>query len=93
MNYICLVLVKFSENGKRYLFRAPAWCILVKGDCVKVEGTDDVATVLDVCNVGYGSDVYNMIVDSARANGLKKVKSKLTYTDFNYDEEGDEKHE
>ena len=94
MNYICLVLVEFINGGKRYLFKAPAWVDLKAGDSVMVEDTKDIATVLDAVTVGEGSDVYNMILDSARAKTLKKVVQKIIYSDFVYDDdEGSEKHE
>lgn len=97
METIDLVLCEHDLNkGKKFLFQAPMFSYLEKGDKVVVDTKygEQVATVLASCSVGKGTEQYTMIVQACGATEpIKKVISKITYRKFEYSDEGESEHE
>lgn len=93
--YIDLVLCRHSENGRAFLFAAPAWTRLRVGDLVVVETRLGRAQAVVVASltVEQGSEEFKFAVACAGANvPLKKVISKVTYINYYYAEEDDDEH-
>lgn len=88
---ITLVLVRM-DNGKPYLFRAPAYARIGKGTLVKVE-TACGEKYGEVIASGYfykGSNEYKFAMEAFKATEpLKKVISKkvVSIVDFDYEDE------
>ena len=84
-----------SGKSRKFLFQAPAFSWLEKGDKVLVDtqyGESD-AEVLRVCTVREGTDQYDMIVACAGATEpIRKVIGKTVLTKFDY-KEGETKDE
>ena len=100
MDLIDLVLcthINILPSGKsgKFLFQAPAFSWLEKGDKVLVDtqyGESD-AEVLHVCTVREGTDQYDMIIACAGATEpIRKVIGKTVLTKFDY-KEGETKDE
>lgn len=88
--YIDLVSCKHSKNGNVFLFQAPAWSHLKKGDDVIVDTIrgEHPAFVVDAITVDIDSDTFNFIVDSMEATlPLKRVLKKFDYKTFEYEED------
>lgn len=94
MDLIDLVLCTHNKTRK-FLFQAPAFSCLKKGDKVLVDtqyGESD-AEVLHVCTVREGTDQYDMILACAGATEpIKKVIGKTVLTKFKY-EKGENENE
>lgn len=93
--YIDLVLCVHSENGRPFLFSAPAWSYLKSGDEVIVEARAGLAkaTVIDCRTVENDSDELMFCVECAGATlPLKRVMRKVTYREFTYPEEAKDEH-
>ncbi len=87
---IGLVLCKHRNEGKKYLFRAPAYSSIDKGDTVVVEDQngETMATVVGYADVIVGNEEYEMILECCGATlPLKRVLSKVVYREFRWDED------
>lgn len=94
MELIDLVLCTHNKTRK-FLFQAPAFSCLEKGDKVLVDTQygESVAEVLCVCTVREGSYQYDMILKCAGATEpIRKVIGKTVLTKFEY-KEGENKDE
>ena len=94
-DYFDFVLAKHKEDGDRtYLFRAPAWSGLEKGDSIKVETQHGQKLATVVSTVTLRSDDTEKIDFIMHGTGadenVRKVISKVTYVNFEYSEEEDE---
>ena len=90
MAYIDLVLCKHSESGKLFLFEAPPFSYLAKGDEVIVETRhgETSATVRMSYTVEAESKAYDFIVEAAGAtHPLKRVLKECQYKELIYKEE------
>lgn len=91
--YLDLVLCDFNQDGKPYLFIAPAWSNLKKGDAVVVDsdGDDSCATVLSVITVSEDDEQkIEFAIRATRATApLKRVISKIVFREFEYEEDED----
>lgn len=89
-NYFDFVLCK-QENGKNYLFHAPAFSKLKKGDLVKVETVhgEKLATVVSCITLAENDDAkIDFIMNATGApKDVKKVLAKVEYSDFEYEDE------
>ena len=88
--YIDLVLCKHPTYERLFLFRAPAWAILNKGDKVIVDtrNGEKEAVVVNKITVDPTSDTYQFMLDATGARDpLKTVLRKITYQDFVYEED------
>lgn len=93
MKYIDLVLCQHPNDNRNFLFVAPAWSRLQRGDNVMVDTRNGkcLAIVQDTALVEKDSDLYIFIVTASKATlPLKKVISKIEYHEFEYEEESDE---
>ena len=83
------------HSGQKFLFKAPAFSCLEKGDRVLVDtkhGESD-AYVVSVCTVRIDSDQCDMILACAGATEpIRKVIGKTVLTKFDY-KEGENEHE
>lgn len=83
------------HGGQKFLFQAPAFSLLEKGDKVLVEtryGERDVS-VMCTCTVRENTDQYDMILKCEGATEpIRKVIGKTVLTRFNY-KEGETKDE
>lgn len=90
MKYLDLVLCEHSENGKRFLFRAPEFSMLKQGDLVVTDTRmgDSPAKVLDVLTVTEDEKTMSFIVKALGATTpLMKIKSRVIFDVFEYKEE------
>ena len=88
--YLDLVVCKHDGDNKPYLFAAPAWSHLGKGDKVVVDTRNGIkaATVHAVCTVEQGSEAYVCLaVATGAKEPLRKVIAKTVYAEFCYPEE------
>lgn len=92
-DYIDLVLCKHASLDRLVPFEAPAWSNLKKGDSVKVEGgimghrVVEVVKTLTIEKKSEELDFILTLIDPPMP--LRKIKSKLIYQDFEYEEETD----
>ena len=86
-DYFDFVLCK-QENGKNYLFHAPAFSKLAKGDLVKVETVhgEKLATVVSCITLDDAKIDFIMNATGAPKD-VKKVLAKVEYSDFEYEED------
>ena len=92
-NYIDLVACKHANNDKVFLFRAPRFSYLNKGDMVIVEtkngeseATVEASRTVDL----HDNDFVEFICCLSGAElPLKRVLKKVTYREFDYMEEDD----
>lgn len=92
IEYIDLVLCHIYDDPRKrpYLFFAPAFSNLEKGNKVIVDAAGDqkFALVEACCTVGLGDSCYEALIVACKATlPLKRVLSRLIYVDFNYKEE------
>ena len=92
-NYFDFVLCKHENGGKTFLFHAPAFSKLKKGDLVKVETVhgETMATVVSCITLAENDDAkIDFIMNATGAKpDVKKVLSKVEYiqSDFDYGDE------
>lgn len=94
--YVCLVVVQYSKATEKQLFFAPAWSNIQPGDQVILgKGATSPATVISAMTCSTESKEFKFAVESMGAElPLKKLKSKLVYEEFRYEEyEEDEANE
>lgn len=90
--YIDLVLVKHHETDyETYMFQAPRWSDLKKGDEVIVETCigEQKAKVIDSYTIStdYNEEEFNFILTASKAKlPLKKVLKKVEYHEYSYPE-------
>lgn len=93
---IDLVLCSHTlQGGQKFLFQAPAFSCLEKGDRVLVDtnGGDRDAYVMCACTVRENTDQYDMILKCAGATEpIRKVIGKTVLTKFDY-KEGESENE
>lgn len=93
---IDLVLCSHTlQGGQKFLFKAPAFSLLEKGDKVLVETKygDRDASVMCACTVRENTDQYDMILKCAGATEpIRKVIGKTVLTKFDY-KKGENEHE
>ena len=93
MEYIDLVLVKHKPTDhETYLFQAPRWSGLKKGDEVVVETSrgEKHGVVIDCHTTSpeYDTNEFGFIITASKATlPLKKVLQKVEYKTFVYPEE------
>lgn len=90
MLYIELVVCKHPNCKKNFLFYAPAWTGLKKGDEVIVDTKkgEQPAIVQSKTIVEEGSEVYSFILESTGATlPLRKVLKVVFYRELEYKEE------
>ena len=93
MGYIDLVICKHPVDSRHFLFQAPRFSYLKKGDQAVVDTArgEQTAFVIDAITCVEGSDEFNFIVTALKATTpLKKVLSKVAYMELAYKEENDE---
>lgn len=92
-DYIDLVICKHANSDHPYIFKAPAWSYLKKGDDVIVETKrgEQPAKVERVYTVDTtDSDEFEFILmASGVTTPLRKVLKKIEYKEFEYDDEED----
>ena len=92
-NYFDFVLCKHENGGKTFLFHAPAFSKLKKGDLVKVETVHGETMATVVSCITLADDDYSKIDFVMNATGarseVKKVLSKVEYiqSDFEYEDD------
>ena len=90
-NYIDLVACKHPNDNRAYLFKAPNFSHLKNGDKVIVETRLGEKEVEVVATYTIGSDqdeLLSMIIALSGAEiPLKRVLKKITYREFEYEEE------
>lgn len=90
MAYIDVVAVKFSKEGKTYLFSAPSWTRAIhEGSQVKVETSkgEDYGEVIAKETFDEKSDDLQFVVKVAGATlPLKRVLGVVTYNEIYYPE-------
>ena len=89
--YIDLVACKHPNYNKAYLFKAPQFSHLEKGDkvIVETENRDAEAEVVATYTIGGDDDeLWSMFIALSGAEiPLKKVLKKITYREFKFEEE------
>ena len=89
--YADLVLVRHEEKPQfLFLFEAPAWSSIEARDEVMVDTKDGLkhAVVEAVCTVQKDSSDYWFIVKACKAYApLKRVRSKVMYREYTYEDE------
>lgn len=93
--YIDLVCCKHEGNPQPFLFRAPAWSNLKKGDgcIVETKNGQYLAKVENCITISPNSDSDELlfILQGYGATlPLKKVLKKITYKEFKYEEDENE---
>ena len=85
------VLVKFPQSTKPYLYHAPAWSCLQKGDQVIVETSHgDKAAIVEACATYHDieTETIDMIMTAAQATpNVKRVLAKVCYSKMDYGED------
>lgn len=96
-DYFDFVLAKHNDCDRTYLFRAPAWSGLKKGDSIKVETKRGQKLATVVSTITLRSDdtekIDFIMHGTGAAENVRKVISKVTYVNFEYSEEEDEQLE
>ena len=84
-----LALVKFEHSNKQYLFKTPKFAHIEVGNFVKVEDTDDIATVVKYLSyIDTNEDDFDMIITATKATlPLKKILSVYHEQTFIYDKD------
>lgn len=95
--YIDLVVCKHDNNPKSFIFRAPAWSHLKKGDLVIVEtqkGEKEAIVERSYTTNRSSEELDFILISSGATIPLKKVLKKVTYKKLIYEDEnrGDEKN-
>ena len=93
-NYIDLVVCHHDSSDHPYIFRAPAWSYLKKGDRVIVEtkhGEKEATVERSYTTDKVGEDLDFILIASGATVPLKKVLKKVTYQTYEYEDEEDEK--
>ena len=90
--YVQFVVCQLSGNSKKYLFYAPGFSVINKGDEVLVDTDrkEQRATVLAVCALyDDDSDMGRTlrVLAGAEDKPLKRVIGKYQFTKFDYDED------
>ena len=84
--YFDFVLCKHPNSDKSYLFHAPAWSHLEKGDLVVVDTKKGEQMTTVVSRITLGDDETDMIDFIMNATGadtdVKKVLRKVVYREF-----------
>lgn len=83
------------HGGQKFLFKAPAFSCLEKGDrvIVNTQFGDKDAYVVCACTVRENTDQYDMIIKCSGAKEpLKRVLAKVMLSKFDY-EKGESEHE
>ena len=92
--YFDFVLIKHDGCDKNYLFRAPAFSHLKKGDMVTVDtknGEKMVTVVSSVCVKKTDMETIDFIMNATGAgDDVRKVVSKIQFDDFEYEEDDHE---
>ena len=90
-NYVDLVSVQFTPDGKQYVFRAPRWSGLTPGKKVVCETSlgNNEGEVIACTTVTPGDSEYEFICKLAGVTELKRVLSVVKYSEFTYDDESD----
>ena len=90
-DYFDFVLCKHANNDKTYLFHAPAFSYLKKGDFVEVETSKgrQLAMVISCFTLSKSeTDKIDFIMNATGASkDVKKVLSKVDYKEFEYEQE------
>ena len=88
--HIDLVLCKHLNSEGKYLFQAPAYSGLQKGDMIIVETKhgNELAVVEQKTLVEAGSELHDFLIEVTKATlPLRKVLGKFTYSEFKYKDE------
>ena len=88
--YLDLVVCKYGALDKISVFRAPRWSYLNEGDRVVVElekGQIEATVVRSYTIEKNSAEMDFIIVASGTTLPLKKVLKKITYKDFEYEED------
>lgn len=88
--YIDFVICKHMDNDRTFLFQAPAYSGLNKGDVVLVDTKHGkcFAEVLQKTLVEKGSDLHDFFIEATHATlPLRKVLGKFTYSEFKYNDD------
>ena len=92
--YVDLVVCRFPDDDRDFLFCAPRWSGLEAGDQVVAEtdGGNRVAQVQAVCTIDIGdNNIVSMILYLAKVEKpLHRVLSKVVFSDFEYEEDEDD---
>lgn len=90
--YVCLVVARLDGEENISIYQAPAWSNLEKGDKIILETTDYYqGTVIASMTCETESIEYKFILEATEiCEPLVKVRSKLVYEQFKYDETGAE---
>ena len=90
--FVDLVLVRHTENERTFLFQAPAFSHLKKGERVLVSTMTGSAegTVVASETFDDGSDAFAFIVQATGAYlPLRRVMQRISYTDLSYEEDAE----
>ena len=92
MKYVDLVAVTFDNSDKKYLFRAPAWSHLKKGDIVRVDTALGIKNATVVGSATFSKDLEEeearlVITLCGAVLPLKTVVAKVEYHAFVYEDE------
>ena len=91
MSYIDLVACKHPNDNRAYLFKAPSFSRLENGDKVIVETRLGEKEVEVITTYTIGSDEAELLSMIYALSGaeipLKRVLKKITYREFEYEEE------
>ena len=91
MSYIDLVACKHPNDNRAYLFKAPQFSHLEKGDKVIVEtknGEKEVEVITTYTIGDNEDDLWSMFIALSGAEiPLKRVLRKITYREYKYEEE------
>lgn len=94
-DYVTFVVCRHDRNDRNFLFYAPAFTALEKGDKVLVEtwkGEQIATVVTSCCTALSGSDVEQTLRTLCGAEGkeLKRVVGKFVVRKFDYGDETNE---
>lgn len=93
-DYLDLVVCKHDSSDHPFIFRAPACSYLKKGDRVIVETKhgEKMATVERCYTTDkVGEELDFILIASGATVPLRKVLKKVTYKEYEYEDEEDEK--
>ena len=83
MNEYKLCLVKFKDDGKHYLFRAPIDYRVDVGKYCVVEGTDDMGYIDAIIVIDENYDTYrkirNFVVTMNESRPIKRILKIVSY--------------
>lgn len=93
--YVDFVIIRHEGCDKKYLFYAPAFSRLEKGDLVKVETKNGVQLATVVSSMTVKKDdqrSIDFVMESMSApKEVKRVLSRGIFSKFEYEEENDER--